>query len=638
MPGTELHNGENAIMSRNFNIQIYQDGRYYYTDLNHPELKVYKRIRALHIDEVEQKATHQWEQWEDKRHEQKARELARIGKAKEREAKAEQIRLANELAKNETTACRKRIDELQSILAATLSVNDAIDWNTLQDNSEFTKQCPNIAKSAVMPPYVRYPDKPVKPKMPILPPAPCASEKQYQPKITFADRLNPGAVQKKKIAARTLYACDYSKWNATKEAINQTYTKQNNHYRMLLNDWEKQVKSIDAQAQAEYNARLAKADNEWREANKRAKENWEKERAAFKLEQTKRNAIVKQNRHLYLECHKDAVEMYCKLVLERSDYPACLSKKAFNLTYNPESRILDVEYQLPLPDDLPSVKEVKYVQSRDSFEEVSLPSAQVNALYDSVLYQITLRTIHELCEADVAQAIDSIVFNGWITFTDKSTGHKATSCLLSLHVSKTSFAEINLAEVDPKACFKQLKGVGSAKLYGLVPVAPILQLNKEDKRFVSSYEVAQQLDEGTNLAAMSWEDFEHLIREVFELEFSGNGGEVKVTQASRDGGVDAVAFDPDPIRGGKIVIQAKRYTNVVGVSAVRDLYGTVMSEGATKGILVTTSDYGSDAYEFINGKPLTLLNGSHLLHLLEKHGHKARINLNEAKQLQQAEA
>ena len=61
-----------------------------------------------------------------------------------------------------------------------------------------------------------------------------------------------------------------------------------------------------------------------------------------------------------------------------------------------------------------------------------------------------------------------------------------------------------------------------------------------------------------------------------------------MTQASRDGGVDAIAFDPDPIRGGKIVIQAKRYAYTVGVSAVRDLYGTLMNEGATKGILVTT--------------------------------------------------
>ena len=94
-----------------------------------------------------------------------------------------------------------------------------------------------------------------------------------------------------------------------------------------------------------------------------------------------------------------------------------------------------------------------------------------------------------------------------------------------------------------------------------------------------------------------------------------------------------MAFDPDPIRGGKIVIQSKRYTNVVGVSAVRDLYGTVMNEGATKGILVTTSHYGNDAYEFAKGKPITLLDGNNLLSLLEKHGYNARIDIIEAKQL-----
>ncbi len=68
-----------------------------------------------------------------------------------------------------------------------------------------------------------------------------------------------------------------------------------------------------------------------------------------------------------------------------------------------------------------------------------------------------------------------------------------------------------------------------------------------------------------------------------------------------------------------------------GVS-VRDLYGTVMNEGATKGILVTTADYGPDAYDFAKNKPLTLMNGANLLYLLEKHGHKARINIREAKE------
>src|ERR1019366_5950464 len=207
------------------------------------------------------------------------------------------------------------------------------------------------------------------------------------------------------------------------------------------------------------------------------------------------------------------------------------------------------------------------------------------------------------------------------------------ACILSIQVSKPEFMAVNLSQVEPKACFKKFKGISATKLTELTPIRPVLQLNKEDHRFISSYEVADALDASSNLAAMDWQDFENLIREIFEKEFSQNGGEVKITQASRDGGVDAVAFDPDPIRGGKIVIQAKRYTNTVSVSAVRDLYGTLMNEGANKGILVTTATYGPDSYEFANGKPITLLDGGNLLSLLEKHGHRARIDLAEAKKM-----
>jgi restriction system protein len=49
--------------------------------------------------------------------------------------------------------------------------------------------------------------------------------------------------------------------------------------------------------------------------------------------------------------------------------------------------------------------------------------------------------------------------------------------------------------------------------------------------------------------------------------------------------------------------------------------------------LITTADYGPDAYEFAKGKPLTLLNGNNLLHLLGKHGYQARIDLREAKRV-----
>ena len=68
------------------------------------------------------------------------------------------------------------------------------------------------------------------------------------------------------------------------------------------------------------------------------------------------------------------------------------------------------------------------------------------------------------------------------------------------------------------------------------------------------------------------------------------------------------------------MIQAKRYSGTVDVSAVRDLWGTTQHEGAMKGILVTTSGFGPDAYNFIAGKPLTLINGSELLSILAQNG------------------
>ena len=117
-------------------------------------------------------------------------------------------------------------------------------------------------------------------------------------------------------------------------------------------------------------------------------------------------------------------------------------------------------------------------------------------------------------------------------------------------------------------------------------------------------------------------EFEFLITNLFEKM----GLETRQTQASRDGGVDCVAYDNRPIFGGKVIIQAKRYKHTVGVSAVRDLFGTLQNEGASKGILVTTSGYGKAAFDFVAGKPLELLEGSHLLYLLEQHaGIKAKI-------------
>jgi len=452
-------------------------------------------------------------------------------------------------------------------------------------------------------------------------------------RLGLIDRFSQSRRKRKRAKAAKAYGRDHAAWEQMVSAARagrkkqlaehaQRIEAQQAEYAATLKRWEQEK----TQFQREQAARNAAIDAEYAARLKA----WEQERAEFQQKQTAGNAAIDKVKDEYFVCSAAAVEEYCELVLARSQYPDVFPQE-FKVEYIPASETLIVEYSLPCPEDLPTLKEVKYVQTQHKFSEKDLSKAAITKLYDNLVYQIALRTVHELFGADVVEALGSVVFNGCVTSADKATGKQKTACIMSLQTTREEFLSIDLAEVEPKECFRHLKGVGSSQLHALTPIAPVQRISREDSRFVSSYDVADELDEGYNLAAMDWEDFEHLVRELFEEKFSEGGGEVKVTQASRDGGVDAIAFDPDPIRGGKTVIQAKRYTNVVGVSAVRDLYGTVINEGAIKGILVTTADYGPDAYEFARGKPLTLLNGSNLLHLLAKHGHKAKIDLKEAK-------
>lgn len=482
------------------------------------------------------------------------------------------INSATEMTKKAQSA----VAVLQNTLKHTLMINDAIDWEKLKDFSNFTKPEPQL-------------------KLLQLPQEPLQASLKYQPKIGLLEFLFKSFKEKEINRAETLFQNDFETWE---DEVSQCNNKNN-------------------KIKEKYEIDLA---------------SWKDEKETFYAKQKESNNLIDERKEEYLAKNPEAIFDYCDMVLSNSIYPDYFPQE-YELEYIDETKTLVVEYSFPNLDDMPRVKEVKYVKTNNDYKTTYLTDSTVQKMYDELLYQITLRTIHELFEADVANAIDAVVFNGWVKAIDKSIGQEVNTCVLSVQATKDIFMEINLALVDPKDCFKKLKGVGSSKLHGMSAVQPILNISKEDKRFVSAYNLADTLDETENLASMDWQDFENLIREVFEKEFNQTGGEVKITQASRDGGVDAVAFDPDPIRGGKIVIQAKRYTNVVGVSAVRDLYGTLMNEGATKGILVTTADYGPDAYEFAKGKPITLLNGSNLLFLLEKHGHKAKIDIKEAKKI-----
>ena len=310
----------------------------------------------------------------------------------------------------------------------------------------------------------------------------------------------------------------------------------------------------------------------------------------------------------------DAVTDYFQLVLESSDDPEGFPNEA-KIAYVPESKQLVVQYELPPFKAIPEVAAFKYVKAKDEISESPRPLNQRKSVYSSVVAQLALRTVHQLFGADLEEVVQSVVLNCHVDAIDKGTGRSMHPCLVTLRTTRDAFLRLDLSKVDPVTCLKALNASVSKSPAELVPVRPVLEFDMVDPRFVQEADVLSGLDQRPNLMALTPSEFESLITNLFQAM----GLEARQTQASRDGGVDCVAFDPRPIFGGKVVIQAKRYKNTVGVSAVRDLFGTVQNEGASKGILVTTSGYGKASYDFAQGKPLELLSGSNLLYLLKEH-------------------
>ena len=101
--------------------------------------------------------------------------------------------------------------------------------------------------------------------------------------------------------------------------------------------------------------------------------------------------------------------------------------------------------------------------------------------------------------------------------------------------------------VEPIECLRRLSAGVSKSPGELLPVRPILEFNMADPRFIQEADVLSSLDRRPNLMTLTPSEFENLITNLFEKM----GLETRLTQASRDGGVDCVAYDPRPILGGR---------------------------------------------------------------------------------------
>ena len=285
----------------------------------------------------------------------------------------------------------------------------------------------------------------------------------------------------------------------------------------------------DHQAWESLCAKVAQENRLNEEKHEAALAGLELRKAEHMTRQVQQHREVDANTAMFTSRTSELVEYFFSEVLTRSDYPDSFPEEV-RLKYDPATQLLFLDYELPNISALPAYRDVKYIATRKLIQEIPVSEAWLKKTYDDVLYQICLRTLYELFVHDYEETISSIVFNGWVRSIDKSTGVEAHACIMSIHVERDEFVAIRLDQVEPKACFRKLKGIASSKLTELTPIRPVMSMSREDARFVDPYAVLGGVDDRTNLASMDWLDFENLIREVFEKEFSKSGGEVKITQ------------------------------------------------------------------------------------------------------------
>lgn len=327
------------------------------------------------------------------------------------------------------------------------------------------------------------------------------------------------------------------------------------------------------------------------------------------------NAQIDALREAFRQGEQEPVEQCVRLAVEGAPLPDGVPVNA-EVGYRTDSKQLLIVRELPDTEIIPTEATFRYVKVRDVIESTPRKPAEVRQRYADLISQLALLTLRDTFAATPARHVTEVTVNCHLSTIDRATGQAIRPCLLTVSASREKFNELVLDKLEPRECLRHLNALMSPHPYDVEPVKPIFDPDLSRFRLVDAYSVAADLDSRTVLVKQSPNEFEHLVRELFEAM----GMKSWVTQASRDDGLDAIAVNPDPVMGGLAVIQAKRYFKSVPVEAVRALWGTMEDKKAGTGILVTTSYFGKAGHDFAHrNERLRLIEGPELKHLIKTH-------------------
>jgi restriction system protein len=139
-----------------------------------------------------------------------------------------------------------------------------------------------------------------------------------------------------------------------------------------------------------------------------------------------------------------------------------------------------------------------------------------------------------------------------------------------------------------------------------------------EEQLVASYEVLRQALAAELLDTVKKSSpafFEKLVVEL--LVAMGYGGSIedagKAVGGAGDGGIDGIIKE-DRLGLDVVYVQAKRWGGVVGRPVVQAFAGSLEGHRARKGVLITTSGFSQDAFEYVQRieKKIVLIDGKQL--------------------------
>jgi restriction system protein len=396
--------------------------RGFFAELHRMGVQVERENRRL-IREAER-----YQKAQERADAQTARSNAADRKRAEKEADEEHVAAMEAEVESKNAQLSEMYDEVDSILAATLDVDDFVDLNTLR-------------KKLVHPPFDRVdllqpaklPAPGIEPAEPVIPMPPSPSGFA----AIFGKKKYARAVE----VAKEQQAQATSAWRSHLEKLRVFHQK-----------------ATEAHGRAEAQRQIDLINEQ---------ERYARECTQREKEVAEHNAAIDTFIANLGYGSVDAVQEYVSIVMSNSVYPDHFRVR-HDFSFDATTAELRLRVAMPPPDTMPTVKAYKYTKSSDEITEIADTQKSSRDRYAGAVNQVALRSLHEVFEADRRGIIKTIALEVGTETIDPATGNLTYILFVATGAVRDVFMTFDLANVVPSATLERLGAAVSKNPFGLV--------------------------------------------------------------------------------------------------------------------------------------------------------------------------